>query len=97
MIKLNGRLLFYLSIFISGYFLLLLLNEILLKLDYILIGFIVESFSISLLLLQFILLFVSFIYWKKDNFSIKNYSFWAFLILILSNAWTLGGLFIIRP
>lgn len=76
MIKnLSSRRLFYLSIFISGYFGFLFLNAKVLKWNNLFIQFIVESFTILLLLGQVILFVITAIYWKNDKFSIKNIPF----------------------
>ncbi len=97
MIKnLSSKRLFYLSIFIAGYFGFLYLNAKILKWNNFFIQFIVESFTILLLIGQVVLLSISAIYWKNDRFSINQYSFWAFLILFLNSLWTIGSWLISR-
>ncbi|SKB71095.1 hypothetical protein SAMN05660776_2632 [Salegentibacter holothuriorum] len=92
MIKgLSSKRLFYISLFIVGYFGFLYLNYHLFKLNYILLGVVMEMITIPLALAQFILLIISFRYWRKEHFRIKNYSFWAFLILLLNCTWTLSS------
>lgn len=91
MIKnLSPRILFYLSLFISGYFGFLHLNAKILKWNNLFIQFIVESLTILLLIGQVALLAIAAKYWKNDKFSLIQYSFWALLILFLNSFWTIG-------
>ena len=93
--QINDKTLFYTSILISCYFILLLLNAYVIKSENVVVGFLQELFTIALLILQLVLLFVSIKHWAvKDNFLMRKYSFWTFLILFISNAWTLSTLFI---
>jgi len=91
MIKnLSSRRLLYLSIFISGYFGFLYLNAKIFQWNNLFIQFLVESFTILLLIGQVVLLVIAAKYWKSDRFSFKQYSFWALLILFLNSFWTIG-------
>ncbi|SHG21266.1 hypothetical protein SAMN05444483_10670 [Salegentibacter echinorum] len=91
MIKiLSSKRLFYLSLIILGYFGFLYLNAKVLKWNSLFLQFIVELFTILLLVGQVGLLVIAAIHWKKDKFSIKTYAFWALLILLLNSFWTIG-------
>lgn len=94
--NLSTKRLFYLSIFIAGYFGFLYLNYHIFKIHYIIIGFIMEMITIPLGLAQVVLLVIAFQYWRREKFSIKRYSFWAFLILFLNSFWTIGSFLISR-
>ena len=95
--KLNNRNLFGASVFILGYFILLALNEYFTKSEFVVTGFVRELFTIPLLMLQLVLLVVATKRWvAEDRFSVRKFPFWATLVLLISNSWTLGSLFITR-
>jgi hypothetical protein len=89
---LNEKILFYLSVTIGVYFILLSLDAYVLKSGNILVGIIRESLTIPMLILQIILLVLAITYCIQDRFRINEYSFWAFSILIISNLLTLGSI-----
>ncbi|HTO16343.1 MAG TPA: hypothetical protein VLZ83_11260 [Edaphocola sp.] len=92
--KISNKNLFYFSLGIAGYFLLLFVNAYIIKSDFILIGVFQELLTIPMLIIQLFLLFISIKHCIKDEFRIKEYSFWAFSILLVSNLSTLGSLII---
>ena len=69
------------SIFLSLYFLFLVLNTTIFKLDYIWIGVIQNIITIPALLALIGLGIVSVIFFKKENFKLFSYSFASIVIL----------------
>ena len=84
--------LFLMSLCVIGYFCLLGLNAYIVKSNFILIGVFQELLTLPLLFIQFVLLVFSIIFVIKGNFRIKTYSFWTFLLLLISNSFCLGPL-----
>lgn len=93
---LSSKRLFYLSILIAGYFGFLYLNAKVLRWNSLFLQFVVELFTILFLIGQVALFIIAAIYWKKDKFSIKTYSFWALLVLLFNSLWTIGLLVVSR-
>ena len=94
--KFTGKLFFFVSLGVVGYFCLLFLNFYFIKANFILIGVFQELMTFPLLFLyQPMLLVLSILHCIKDKFRIKTYSFWSFLILLISNAYFLVGNFIV--
>ena len=95
--KLTNRKLFYASVFISCYFILLTLNEYLMESEHVMVGVVRELFTIPLLILQLVLLFIAIKRWvTEDSFSVRKLPFWAALFLLINNSWTLGLFFTTR-
>lgn len=69
------------SIFLSLYFLFLVLNTTIFKLDYVWIGVIQNIITIPALLSLIGLGIVSVIFFKKENFKLFSYSFASIVIL----------------
>ena len=94
----SGKKLFFASLGVVGYFCFLILDYYILHIDKPikhLIQFIHELIGLPLLfLVQPTLLVFSIIHCVKDKFRIKTYSFWSFLILLVSNAYFGGGIII---
>ncbi len=86
--------LFYFRLLTAGYFILLCVNAYIIKSECILIGIIQELLTIPMLLIQIFLFILSIKYCIKNKFRIKEYTFWAFPILLVSNSFTLGSLII---
>jgi hypothetical protein len=83
---------FFLSLGVVGYFCLLSLNNYVIKSTFVLIGVFQEMLTLPLLfLVQPILLVLSVKYCIKDKFRIKTYSFWSFVILLVSNSFLIGS------
>ena len=89
-----GKFLFYLSLGVVGYFCLVCLDTYVIKSDFVLIGVFREMLTLPLLLFQLVLLVFSIINCIKEKFRIKTYSFWSFLVLLVSNSIFLGSLII---
>ena len=95
--KLDNRKLFYAGVFILCYFILLTLNEYLVRSEYVIVGVVRELFTIPLLILQLVLLFIAIKRWAtKENFSVRKLPFWTALVLLINSFWTLGSFFITR-
>ncbi|SFH19629.1 hypothetical protein [Pedobacter insulae] len=75
-----SKILFHASWLSSVYFLLLLLNNYIIKSDVFLIGFIQELATIPIMFAQFGLCVAALIYWIKDSFRLKEYSFYTVVI-----------------
>lgn len=90
----NSKTLFYISLIIAGYFVLLCINAYIIKSERVLIGIIQEMLTIPMLIIQIFSFFLSIKYCIKNKFRIKEYSFAAFSILLVSNLSTLGSLVI---
>ena len=89
--KLVGKGFFLMSLSVVGYFCLLYLNAYVIKADFVLIGFFQEILTFPfLILVQPTLLVLSFVSFVENKFRIKTYSFWSFLILLVSNVFFLG-------
>ena len=89
--KFTGKRLFFVSLVVVGYFCLLCLNAYFFKSNFVLIGVFQELLTLPLLLFQLALLFFSIMHCIKDKFRIITYSFWTFLILLISNSFFLGS------
>jgi hypothetical protein len=76
---------FALSICALLYFSFLALNAYYFKFQYIAIGFIQELFTIPIIIGQLVLLVVSFIRFKRINYSIKSWTFVSMIILFALN------------
>ena len=88
----EGKTLFFVSLGVVGYFCLVCLNTYIVKSDFVLIGVFQEMLTLPLLLFQLVLLVLSVINCIKDKFRIKTYSFYSFIILLVSNSYFLGSL-----
>jgi hypothetical protein len=89
----NSKKLFYASLVVVGYFLFLFLNAYLIKSKFVLIGVFQELITIPMLLGQLILFGFSIKYSISDKFSMKKYSTWSFIILLVSILSTWGSFF----
>lgn len=87
--KFAGKIFFFVSLCVVGYFCLLCLNIYIVKSDFILIGIFQELLTLPLILFQLVLLVLSILNCIKDKFRIKAYSFWSFLVLLVSNLFVL--------
>lgn len=81
----SEKTLFWISVAIALFFCLLCLNAYCVKSDFILIGWLQELLTIPCILLQFLFLILSIFYSIKDKFSVNRYSFWSFIILLITN------------
>ena len=90
----NEKILFYLSVVIGAYFILLGLNAYVIKSEHVIMGVIREMVTIPIILIQIILLVFSIKYCLNNRFNIREYSFWAFSILLLTNLLILGTIVI---
>ena len=88
--KINNNQLFITSLIISGYFAFLFLNAYVIKLENVIIGVIQELVTIPALLILLFLFFFSIKRSIRDKFSIKEYSFWAFVVLFVTVIVTFG-------
>ena len=88
--KINNNQLFITSLIISGYFAFLFLNAYVIKLENVIIGVIQELVTIPALLILLFLFFFSIKRSIRDKFSIKEYSFWAFVVLFVMVIVTFG-------
>ena len=96
--KFKSKRFFFVTLGVVGYFCLLLLVSNI-KIDNVFITQIIRFVGeITLLPLMFLvipaLLILSIIYCIKDKFRIKNYSFWSFLILLISNVFWIASFII---
>lgn len=80
-----GKKFFFMSLSVTAYFCLLYLNTYIVKSNSVLIGIFQELLTLPLILFQLLLLILSILYCIKDKFRIITYSFWSFLILLISN------------
>ena len=80
----SDRVIFYLSVLTSLFFLFLYINNVYLKLNFVIIGVLQELFSILFLVTQPILLVFACKVYIKNAFKIKSDSFITILILIPS-------------
>lgn len=85
-----SKILFYISVLSSIYFLLLVLNRYVFKCEFVLIGVVQELITIPIMFAQFIICIASLIYWVKDGFRINEYSLWAFVISICNSLIIIG-------
>ena len=99
--KISGKRLFFAILCVVGYFILLLagwfINSLNKGIDFILniLGFFHEILLFPLMfIVQPALLVLSIIHCIKEKFRIKSYSFWSFLILLISNSFCIGSFFI---
>ena len=84
--KSGGETFFVLSCVVVGYFSFLFINAYVLKSNFFLISVIAEIITIPMMLLQFVIFILSIFNMIKDKFQGENtYSFWSFLILLISN------------
>lgn len=83
--KFAGKMFFFVSLCVVGYFCLLCLNAYVVKSDFILIGVFQELLTLPLIFFQLVLLVFSILHCLKDKFRIKTYSFWSFIVLLVSN------------
>ena len=90
--KIGSKSLFYLSLCIVLYFSFLFANAYIIKSDNIIIGYIQNTITIPMLLTQLILFIISVKHCIRDKFKLREYSFWAFVILFISNIVTLGSI-----
>jgi hypothetical protein len=83
--KNNSKTFFYLACAATVYFGFLLLNAYVTRFTSVLIGIFQELLTIPFIMLQLILLLMTFNNWRKESFQLHGYSFLAFLILITSS------------
>ena len=89
--KFSGKRFFCVSLGVVGYFCFLLLNTYVIKSDFCLIGVLQELLTLPLLIFQLALLVLSVIHCIKDKYRIRTYSFWSFIMLLVSNAFCIGS------
>jgi len=84
------KLLLYASIFTSLFFLLLYMNIVYFKSSFVLIGVVQELLTIPFLLIQPVLLVLTFKGLMKDSYNVISYSFLSVAILVtsISMTWT---------
>jgi hypothetical protein len=86
----TSKVLYYFSWFSSIYFILLALNQYVIKSKFVLIGVVQELITLPIMFAQFVICITSFIFGAKANFNIKEYSFWAFVISLLNSLIVIG-------
>ena len=92
--KFAGKKFFILSLCVVGYMCSLFMNAYVFKSDFVLFGFFYELLNFPLIFLgQPALLVISVFYCIKDKFRIKSYSFWSFIILLISNVFVFGSFY----
>ena len=92
------KIFFWVSLGVVGYFCLLFLNAYVVKSDFVLIGIFQEMWTLPLMfLIQPGLLVFSIIHCIKEKFRISLWSFFAFLILLISNLFCLCSFFLSIP
>ncbi len=84
-IQANAKTFFYLSCILILYFGFLFLNTYVTHFTFVLIGVFQELLTFPLLLLQVFLVCITFTNWRKEQFKFKGYSFWSFLMLIITS------------
>ena len=90
--KFAGKKFFFVSISVVGFVCFHILNWYILHLEFIFIRFFGELLMFPLIfLVQPVLFVLSIVYCINDKFRIKSYSFWSFLILLVSNSFTIGS------
>lgn len=87
----NNKILFHMSWLSAIYFLCLFINQYITKFQFILIGFVQELITIPLMMAQPLIFIASLICWKKEEFKIKRYSFWASIISLCTGLITIGS------
>jgi len=93
--KIITQKLFYLSLCVAGYFVLLWINAYAIKFNLALIGFFQELLTIPLLIVLLFLFILSVKYCIDDKFRIKKYSFWTFFTLLITILLSFGSLFLV--
>ena len=88
----NYKLLFHLSWISSVYFMLLVVNAYLTKFDFLLLGTVMEVFTIPIMLAQLVICFLSLGYCIKNGFNTRDYPFWAFIISFLNTFLPIGSI-----
>ena len=94
--KFTGKRFFFVALGVVGYFCLLCLNVFFIKSDFVLIEVFQEVCTLPLLFLQLVLLVLSIVHCIRDKYRIRTYSFWSFLVLVISNAYFLGTVYIVK-
>lgn len=89
--KFTGKIFFFVSLCVVGYFCLLCLNTYIVKSDFVLIGIFQELLTLPLILFQLMLLVLSAFHCMKDKFRVKTYSFWSFLVLLAGNLFVINS------
>ena len=92
--SISNKTLFFISSAVVIYFLLLVLNAYVFKLNYKLIGVVQEFLTLPVLGLMLFLFFYSIKRAKVDKFSSDKYSFWTFGMLAMCCILTIGSFFI---
>ena len=92
--------LFFVSLCVIGFLSFVILDYYIFHSDFFSIQIFRALGELTILLLLFIVqpaLFVFSIYLcKKENFRIKTYSFWSFIILLVSNSFFFGSFIFLR-
>lgn len=88
----KGKLIFIISLIITVYFLSLFLNAYVIEFENGLFRFIGELITIPILIGQLFVLVISIKYTIEDKFSLKTYSFWAFILSGITSIWTFTSL-----
>lgn len=91
----SGKTTFTLSLCTLSWFILLILNSKFFKLDLVVISVIQEILTLPIMVIQLLLLILAFLNFKKGNYSVHSYAFWALVVLIVTNAFVIGS-FILR-
>lgn len=89
----TSKQLFALSVIIGLYFSLLCVNTYVFQFDFFALGILQETLTLPFLLLQLILLVVSFLRIYRHRFSSFGYGIWSFLILLACSLFTIGSFF----
>ncbi len=84
--KTNSKIFFYISCGLTLYFGFLFLDAYVIHSKFVLIGVFRELFTIPALFIQLLMLGVTFNNWRREKFQLKSYSFWSFLMLIITSA-----------
>ncbi len=80
--------LFYLSLIIIVYFVILITNAYIIKCENTLVRVIQEYLTLPILLSQLVILGVSIKFVMEDKFKVKTYSFWTFVLMFISSLCT---------
>jgi hypothetical protein len=69
----------------------LLLDYYVFKTDFVLVGVIREIGTIPVIFAQFGIGVTAAIYWIRNNFKLKSYSFWAIVITLCNSVFIVGS------
>ena len=87
-----SKILFYITLFSSLFFLLVALNHYFIKSSFVLVGVVTELFTLPLMFIQFLILGYSLVLWMKTRLSLKHYPFWAVIVSFCNSIVILGTL-----